>query len=184
MVSDPQFDPLPAATFEEETALAIVTPEAREKRSREDDFAGETNDAVAAEEGFTRTEAEITGAANGLFGRSGTGSQLIYERRFHAHFGVSPQVAACTWDLLQEHCGPHPAEATMDRFLWGLLLLMCYDVEQVNCTKAAGCDEQTFRTWSWYFIDQISYLEPHVVSLGWSVVFCSVAVSITHTLLF
>jgi len=92
-VSDPQFDPLPAATFEEETALAVVTPEAREKRSREDDFAGETNDAVAAEEGFTRTKAEITGAANGLFGRSGTGSQLIYERRFRAHFGVSPQVA-------------------------------------------------------------------------------------------
>ena len=42
---------------------------------------------------------------------------------------------------------------------------MVYDAEQVNCTHAAGVDEQTFREWSWHFIDAISYLEADVVGL-------------------
>ena len=137
----------------------------RPKRLRENDFGGDTDDPVAIEEGFTKTEAEISAAANRMLHRSSSGSDMLYERRFRAHFGVSPQVAARTWDLLQSRGDPQPDEATIDRFLWGLLLLMVYDVEQVNCTHAAGVDEQTFREWSWHFIDAISYLEADVVGL-------------------
>ena len=59
----------PAPTLEEVTESPLVTPDAvRSKRGRADDFAGETNDHVAAEEGFTRTEASIAAEANKVFG--------------------------------------------------------------------------------------------------------------------
>lgn len=155
---------LPALPMEESTALRLLLEdEERPKRLRENDFGGDTDDPVAIEEGFTKTEAEISAAANRILHRSSSSSDLLYERRFRAHFGVSPQVAARTWELLQSRGDPQPDEATIDRFLWGLLLLMCYDVEPVNCTHAAGVDEQTFRKWSWHFIDAISFLEADVV---------------------
>jgi hypothetical protein len=45
------------------------------------------------------------------------------------------------------------------------MLLKCYSNEEVNCTYASGVDEQTFRKWAWFFIDQISFLESEVVSV-------------------
>ena len=52
----------------------------------------------------------------------------------------------------------------MEGYLWGLLLLMCYNKTSVNCSLASGVDEDTFCKWSWWFVYQISFLEEKVVS--------------------
>jgi len=149
-----QPDPM-GPVFEEEITEQPSEAGDRPKRSRET-------------EGPSQTEAAIIDAANKIMHRSGYGSETLFDRRFRSHFGVSTQVAAFVWDLLQVH-GDLPSEdegATMERYLWGLMLMMCYCTEDVNCTLASGVDEQTFRAWAWFFVDHISFLDAEVVSLA------------------
>ena len=107
---------------------------------------------------------ETKQSACDIMHRSGHGSEEVFDRRFRAHFGASLIVATYVWELLLRE-SELPVEATMLRFLWSLMLMMNYDTEEVNCTKAAGVDEQTFREWAWFFIHEISYLEAFVVSV-------------------
>jgi hypothetical protein len=65
-----------------EAPLLLLGDVERPKRLRENDFGGYTNDPIAIEEGFTKTEAEIATAANRMLHRSSTGSDLLYERAF------------------------------------------------------------------------------------------------------
>ena len=53
-----------------------------------------------AESGVQRTLSEA--AISSILLRNDGGSLLVVERRFRAHFGASPSVAARCWDLLQE----------------------------------------------------------------------------------
>ena len=41
---------------------------------------------------------------------------------------------------------------------------MRYATGSVNASMAGGVDEKTFRLWFWQFVDDISWLEPDVVS--------------------
>ena len=96
------------------------------------------------------------------------GSAVTADRRFRAWFGPSTNVCAKTWVLVVEmHAedgGMRPG-ATKERFLWALKILKGYDTEENLATSAGGVDEKTLRKWGWFFIDEISFLEPAVVSL-------------------
>jgi len=91
-----------------------------------------------------------------------------FEERWIAHFEVVPIIVLKLWELLEEGEGNrgHPAH-----LLWALLWLKTYQTEQV-CAGMVGEDgvgihEDTFRDWSWYYVQQISYLEDEVVHLFW-----------------
>ena len=70
-----------------EALRLLLKDEERPKRLRENDFGGDTNDTIAIAEEFTKTVAVIATAGNRMLHRSSTGSDLLYERRFRAHFG-------------------------------------------------------------------------------------------------
>lgn len=76
--------------------------------------------------------------------------------------GCSTMVIAKAWNLL--HRGGLPDHATQERFLWALCLLKSYDNEENNAARMGGVDEGTFRRWSWYFIEELSFCEANVVS--------------------
>jgi hypothetical protein len=139
---------------------AFVLAPSRSKRTRDEDILHHDDNGADAES----SHAEIIDVAKRMLHRSGHGSDLVFERRFRAHFGASPQVVAYTWDLLRQNDVDLDEGATIDRFMWSLLLLKCYLTEEVNCSHICGVDEQTFRKWAWFFIDQISFLEADIVS--------------------
>jgi hypothetical protein len=95
--------------------------------------------------------------------RSTGGSSPVFERRWIAHFGVEVFVCVDVWKRLRINKeGPENAEPK--HLLWALLLLKQYGTESDLAGKCEGVDEQTFRKWSWIFIEKISYLEHEVVS--------------------
>lgn len=81
-------------------------------------------------------------------------SRVVRKRRFRALFGVSPEVMAETWSLLQSS---RPPKSKPKHLLWALLFLKVYATENVNSTLT-GADEKTFRKWSWTFVHLISNL--------------------------
>lgn len=95
------------------------------------------------------------------------GSAKTADRRFRAWFGPSTIVCAKTWILLVKMRGDDGMcqGATKERFLWGLMILKRYNTEENLASAAGGVDEKTLRKWGWFFIDEISFLEPDVVSL-------------------
>ena len=44
------------------------------------------------------------------------------------------------------------------------MLLKRYETENVLCSSSGGEDEKTFRKWAWLFVEELSLLEPDVVS--------------------
>jgi hypothetical protein len=84
------------------------------------------------------------------------------ERRFLATFGVAPVVCLTIWNLLIETSNLPPGSFEY-HLLWGLMFLKLYCAESIHAALA-GCDEKTFRKWSWAFVDAISFLKNRVVS--------------------
>ena len=111
-----------------------------------------------------RNIAEIEILAFKLFrnGYPPSSSLFVRDRRFRAWCGCSSATAAKAFMLLLR--GGLKRGASMERFLWGLMLMTSYDTEIVGAGRVGGVDEETFATWSWYFIDSISFLEGDVVS--------------------
>lgn len=85
-------------------------------------------------------------------------------RRFHATFGTGPEMCTLIWGLLRAH-DLLPSGGLPSHLLWGLMFLKLYCSESVHCAMAGGVDEKTFRKWAWIFVDAISYLEEHIVSI-------------------
>jgi hypothetical protein len=81
-------------------------------------------------------------------------------QRFKAHFGVPPEICADVWLRLNPSTLPH--KATIEHLLWSFFLLRQYPKEAIGAT-IAGVHEQTWRNWSWYFVDRVSQLEVDVV---------------------
>lgn len=98
----------------------------------------------------------------GIMGGRQPGSGKKYEERWRSHFGASPLVCSDVWHRLDPTS--LPAGSKVDHLLWALLLLKTYQTESVCCSLVGGVDEQTWRRWSWFFVDALSYLECDVVS--------------------
>ena len=86
------------------------------------------------------------------------------EKDFRSHFGCSPPVCATLWNHLKV-TDLLPEGGTQDHLLWSLMFLKVYGKQRQMCTLAGGVDHDTFRKWTWLFLDAIVQLEPLVVSL-------------------
>ena len=86
------------------------------------------------------------------------------EKDFRSHFGCSPPVCATLWNHLQV-TDLSPQGGTLDHLLWALMFLKIYGKQRQMCTLAGGVDQDTFRKWTWLFLNAIVQLEPLVVRI-------------------
>lgn len=117
-------------------------------------------------EAIRELEDDFESIAFGLF-RQGiiSGSTKVRNRRMIAWIGSTPEMLARVWYLLEEGFGGMlPRGATKERLLWALLLLKNYNSTEMNAAQCGGVDEKTFRKWAWWFLEELSFLESHVVS--------------------
>lgn len=77
-----------------------------------------------------------------------------FHRKFRAIFGVPPYICVSIWTQLQDGLNQGSEKKHL---LWCLHHMKVYSTENVNCA-IWGCDEKTFRKWSWYFIGKISLI--------------------------
>ena len=99
-----------------------------------------------------------------MMGRSMFGSQNVRNRRIVAFFGAPSLVIAKLWELLVKHSGPLPQHAKTIHLLWALHLVKVYSSEHV-LSSSVGATEKNYRKWTWFFIQELAYLEPEVVSI-------------------
>jgi len=64
------------------------------------------------------------------------GSEQTRNRRFRSHFGVTPEICAHVWGLLDPTTLPEHTEKK--HLLWSLMFLMLYETESINCTMVGG----------------------------------------------
>jgi len=77
--------------------------------------------------------------------------------------GATPTMLGMVWFLLESTGGLPDRGASKTRLLWGLLLLKAHDTEKKNAAIVGGVDEGTFATWSWCFLEELSFLESYVI---------------------
>lgn len=77
--------------------------------------------------------------------------------------GASYEICAELWNLINP-VATMSKDAKAKHLLWALLLMMNYATEVLNTRVVGGVDVQTFRKWSWLFIDAIAGLKNQVVS--------------------
>ena len=89
----------------------------------------------------------------------------MQDRRLRAWVGTSSDVIAELFLLLRRSGALGSRRgATMDRLIWALYFLKAYPSnEEEGASRVGGVDEGTFRTWVWWFIEELSFLEPEVV---------------------
>jgi len=77
--------------------------------------------------------------------------------RFRAGLGVSPYVCSWYWNQLEKE-DLLPPGFKPKHFIWTLLFLKLYCSESVHATLC-GCDEKTFRKWTWLGVTVLGHLE-------------------------
>ena len=97
-----------------------------------------------------------------LAGYSRSTSARIRHERFNACYGVNSIIVSVVWSMLidNQFCSPSPNPV---HILWALLFLKLYDTTP-KLAALAGCDEKTFRKWSWFYVGAIASLHHLVVS--------------------
>ena len=78
--------------------------------------------------------------------------------RFKANFGASPNTVHIIWCKIV-NAMEIPAGGKHVHLLWALMFMKLYCADSVMASLVGGVHEQTFRKWSWWFIDAISYLQ-------------------------
>ena len=77
------------------------------------------------------------------------------DRAFRSIFGVSWNVVANAWNLLEIHNGEHKKTST--HLLWALLFIKQYGNEQGHCMMVGGgVSLKTFRKWIWVVLDELA----------------------------
>ena len=113
---------------------------------------------------------DFAGLARDIQNRAsrGVGSDAAEARRFREFFGTTLRVVETLWSLLlrEEIC---PSGGRPWHLLWALYFLKVYAKEGPGCAVVGGggggVDPKTHRKWVWSFIEAISELVDHVVSL-------------------
>ena len=128
------------------------------------------NDDSSATESQSSLKDEILSVGRDIQNRSNhrVWAEVVENRLFKEHFGISVTVALIVWNLLVEN-DLVPEKGQMKHLLWTLLFLKVYPKQGPVCSIVGGSDgaidPKTFRKWVWAFIFAISYLEEEVVSL-------------------
>ena len=89
------------------------------------------------------------------------------DRKFCALFGCSAVVAMALWTLLLKH-SVLPDGGTMTHFLWALIWLKVYAMEDEMKQLCGGADQKTIRKWVHLFVPAIASLNGFVVSRSFS----------------
>jgi hypothetical protein len=84
------------------------------------------------------------------------------DKLWKAFFGTSPVVAADIWSRLDPRATVNP-RSHLRHLLYAFVFLKVYGMEKMH-GKIVGVDGETFRKWSWVFVDAISGLLDEVVS--------------------
>lgn len=84
------------------------------------------------------------------------------DRNFCESFGCSLIVCHSLWILLVK-TDYLPANGKLNHLLWALMFLKIYGTEKIMCSLAGGVDKDTFRKWTWLFIEAIASLESSLV---------------------
>ena len=92
-----------------------------------------------------------------------TFSTITSRRYFLSYFGTTPWVCSFLWAMLKPF-ETMPRGVKPCHLLWALMFMKVYATETVHA-GIAGCDEKTFRKWSWLFVKGISQLETCFVSV-------------------
>jgi hypothetical protein len=85
------------------------------------------------------------------------------ELEFRQFFGCGLVVFLNLWNLLTMMDFVPPG-GTIEHLLWTLMFLKTYANQKVLCTLAGSVSDETFRKWTWNFVDGIVKLEDAVVS--------------------
>lgn len=85
------------------------------------------------------------------------------DSRFRACFGVSSEIAAEIWNLIEPSVD-EPGAAPK-HLLWALVFMKVYSTEEIHCAIVNWPSDRTFRKWSWYFIAKIADLKPNIIRL-------------------
>lgn len=91
-------------------------------------------------------------------------SESTFNRRWMGKFGALPIICCLLWDRINPY-ETMPDGVHKKHLLWGLYFLKVYDTEENSATNVGRVDEQTYRVWSFRFVEAISYLESSVVRL-------------------
>ncbi len=94
------------------------------------------------------------------------GSKKKQHRRFQSWFGTQPSIISIIWErlitygwLIKTVKIPNPIH-----LLWALHFLQTYNTESMLSATVGGVHPDTFRKWSWHYIQGISYLANTIVS--------------------
>ena len=79
-------------------------------------------------------------------------------------FGAMPVVCCLLWNRIDPYV-TMPDGVHKKHLLWALYFLKVYDTEENSAQSIGGVDKQTFRVWSFRFVEAMSYLESSVVRL-------------------
>ncbi|GAX24473.1 hypothetical protein FisN_2Hu038 [Fistulifera solaris] len=83
---------------------------------------------------------------------------------FREMFGCSVGVCVSLWNLLKKtESLPPGSTSNKEHLLWALMFLKVYGTEKVMCALAGGVDKDTFRKWSWQFVEAISSLQSFLI---------------------
>ena len=98
------------------------------------------------------TETAITRLAESILGHSCNARVAHQLRIFKAHFGVSPFIASCLWNRMEdERTLPSVQEARPFHLLWALMFLKLYSSED-TMSRIVGTTAKTFRQRVWQML--------------------------------
>ena len=82
--------------------------------------------------------------------------------RFRAVFGAGPNICTIVWGKILAQTALENGAMPV-HMLWAFMFMKLYCAESVLATLAGGVHEQTFRKWSWYFVEKIANLQYTVI---------------------
>ena len=106
------------------------------------------------ESGSRRTQKEADALLSG-FGEHLSNHTI--DRRYTAHFGATMHLTYVLWCLL-DVVNDGPVGGTIEHLLWTLMFFKMYGTND-TMAGACKCDPNTFRKWTWLFIDRMSEID-------------------------
>jgi hypothetical protein len=89
------------------------------------------------------------------------------DARFKSLFGASSTIVAEIWHRIEETVAAEDPNAERKHLLWALVFLKVYATsEEVHCAIVGWPHVQTFRKYSWYFVEKMFDLQSDVIVWG------------------
>jgi hypothetical protein len=104
------------------------------------------------------TESTISRLAEGLLGHPCDARVPHQLRLFKAHFGVSPFIASCLWNRMEDERTLPLQEARPTHLLWALMFLKLYSSED-TLSRIVNASAKTFRQRVWQMLEALNKLD-------------------------